>query len=109
MHRHAAWAQGGLRDASNIALHRSATSCRRAPETCHLLRLAVCAQANYMAKRLSKHYPVLYLGPRGTCAHEFILDLRPLKVRQGGWEALFCLKQQPQGVDRHCTTARMGH
>jgi hypothetical protein len=41
-----------------------------------------CAQANYMAKQLSSHYPVLYLGPRGTCAHEFILDLRPLKVSQ---------------------------
>lgn len=38
-------------------------------------------KANYMAKRLEKHYPVLFVGPRGTCAHEFILDLRPLKVR----------------------------
>jgi glycine dehydrogenase len=36
--------------------------------------------ANYMAKRLEKHYPILFRGEKGTCAHEFILDLRPLKV-----------------------------
>lgn len=36
-------------------------------------------KANYMAKRLANHYPVLFTGPNGTCAHEFILDLRPLK------------------------------
>ena len=30
--------------------------------------------ANYMAKRLEKHYPVLFTGPNGLCAHEFILD-----------------------------------
>ncbi|MDL1890783.1 aminomethyl-transferring glycine dehydrogenase, partial [Nitrospirales bacterium NOB] len=39
--------------------------------------------ANYMAKRLEKHYPVLYTGARGFVAHEFILDLRPLKDRSG--------------------------
>ena len=35
--------------------------------------------ANYMAKRLEAHFPVLFRGPAGTCAHEFIIDLRPLK------------------------------
>jgi glycine dehydrogenase len=35
--------------------------------------------ANYMAKRLESHFPVLFRGPAGTCAHEFIIDLRPLK------------------------------
>ncbi len=35
--------------------------------------------ANYIAKRLSAHYPVLYSGPGGLVAHECILDLRPLK------------------------------
>jgi glycine dehydrogenase len=35
--------------------------------------------ANYMAKRLEDHYPVLFRGVNGTCAHEFILDLRPIK------------------------------
>ncbi|MEM9997942.1 MAG: aminomethyl-transferring glycine dehydrogenase [Bacteroidota bacterium] len=33
--------------------------------------------ANYMAKRLEGHYDVLYRGPGGTVAHEFILDTRP--------------------------------
>jgi glycine dehydrogenase len=32
--------------------------------------------ANYMAKRLESHYPVLYRGTHGRCAHEFILDCR---------------------------------
>jgi len=39
--------------------------------------------ANYMAKRLGEHYPVLYRGKNGMCAHEFILDVRPLKKSAG--------------------------
>jgi glycine dehydrogenase len=39
--------------------------------------------ANYMARRLEAHYPVLYRGANGTCAHEFIIDLRPLKASAG--------------------------
>ncbi len=39
--------------------------------------------ANYMAKRLEKHYPVLYTGQRGFVAHEFILDLRQFKESAG--------------------------
>ncbi|CAL6358254.1 unnamed protein product [Bathycoccus prasinos] len=39
--------------------------------------------ANYMAKRLENHYPVLFKGKNGTCAHEFILDMRPLKDTAG--------------------------
>jgi glycine dehydrogenase len=35
--------------------------------------------ANYVARRLTEHYPVLYAGPGGLVAHECILDLRPLK------------------------------
>jgi len=35
--------------------------------------------ANYVAKTLDPHYPVLYSGPGGLVAHECILDLRPLK------------------------------
>ncbi|MBF2063002.1 MAG: aminomethyl-transferring glycine dehydrogenase [Calothrix sp. C42_A2020_038] len=35
--------------------------------------------ANYIAKRLEKHYPVLYKGSNGFVAHECILDLRALK------------------------------
>ena len=45
-------------------------------------RMAIL-NANYMAKRLEAHYPVLYRGANGTCAHEFILDLRPLKASAG--------------------------
>jgi glycine dehydrogenase len=39
--------------------------------------------ANYMSKRLEKHYPVLFRGTAGTCAHEFILDIRPLTEATG--------------------------
>jgi glycine dehydrogenase len=34
--------------------------------------------ANYMAKRIESHFPVLYRAINGLCAHEFILDLRDL-------------------------------
>ena len=37
--------------------------------------------ANYMAKRLSEHYSILYTGKHGRCAHEFILDLREFKAK----------------------------
>jgi glycine dehydrogenase len=39
--------------------------------------------ANYMAKRLEPHFPVLYKGKKGRCAHEFILDLRPVTASSG--------------------------
>ena len=39
--------------------------------------------ANYMAKRLEKYYPILYTGASGFVAHEFILDLRPFKETAG--------------------------
>ena len=35
--------------------------------------------ANYMKARLQKDFDILYSGINGTCAHEFIVDLRPLK------------------------------
>lgn len=35
--------------------------------------------ANYMRVRLQKDFDILYLGTHGTCAHEFIVDLRPFK------------------------------
>ena len=35
--------------------------------------------ANYMKARLEKHYKILYSGKNNTCAHEFIIDLRPFK------------------------------
>jgi glycine dehydrogenase len=39
--------------------------------------------ANYMAKRLEGHFDVLYRGDKGLVAHEFIIDLRPLKRTSG--------------------------
>jgi glycine dehydrogenase len=39
--------------------------------------------ANYVAKRLEEHYPVLYQGQNGRVAHECILDTRPLKASAG--------------------------
>jgi len=39
--------------------------------------------ANYMARRLEPHYPLLYSGKDGLVAHEFILDPRPLKETSG--------------------------
>lgn len=41
--------------------------------------------ANYMKARLEKAYKILYTGTNNTCAHEFIVDLRPFKA--GGIEA----------------------
>ncbi len=45
---------------------------RRASQTAIL-------NANYMAARLDGHYSVLYRGPGGRVAHEFILDVRPFQ------------------------------
>ncbi|MBX2930427.1 MAG: aminomethyl-transferring glycine dehydrogenase [Chitinophagaceae bacterium] len=39
--------------------------------------------ANYMKERLKEHYAILYTGANGTCAHEFIVDLRPFKQIAG--------------------------
>jgi glycine dehydrogenase len=35
--------------------------------------------ANYMAARLGQHFDVLYTGPGGRVAHEFIIDCRPFE------------------------------
>ena len=39
--------------------------------------------ANYIAKRLSPHYPVLYTGRNGLVAHECVIDLRALSRDAG--------------------------
>lgn len=49
---------------------------RRAAETAIL-------GANYVAARLRDHYPVLYTGANGTCAHECIVDCRPFEATAG--------------------------
>ncbi|RSM58868.1 glycine dehydrogenase (aminomethyl-transferring) [Amycolatopsis sp. WAC 01376] len=45
--------------------------------------LTAVANANYVAKRLAGHYPVLYSGHEGLVAHECILDLRAITKRTG--------------------------
>ncbi len=35
--------------------------------------------ANYIKIQLENAYPILYSGPNGTCAHEFIIDCRSFK------------------------------
>ena len=39
--------------------------------------------ANYVAKRLAPHYPVLFTGRNGLVAHECVIDLRPLATQTG--------------------------
>ena len=39
--------------------------------------------ANYVARKLQGHYPVLYTGHEGLVAHECILDIRPLTAETG--------------------------
>jgi glycine dehydrogenase len=39
--------------------------------------------ANYMAKRLEGHYPILYSGRNGRVAHEFIADCRAFEKSAG--------------------------
>ncbi|HEY5881831.1 MAG TPA: aminomethyl-transferring glycine dehydrogenase [Nakamurella sp.] len=45
--------------------------------------LTAVAAANYIARRLDEHYPVLYTGAGGFVAHECILDLRPITSATG--------------------------
>ena len=45
-------------------------------------QMAVLA-ANYVARRLSKDYPILFTGREGLVAHECILDLRPMTKATG--------------------------
>ncbi|MBJ8348509.1 aminomethyl-transferring glycine dehydrogenase [Antrihabitans sp. YC2-6] len=45
--------------------------------------LTAIASANYIARRLDEHFPVLYTGENGMVAHECILDLREITKRTG--------------------------
>jgi glycine dehydrogenase len=45
--------------------------------------LTAIASANYIARRLDEHYPVLYTGENGMVAHECILDLRGITKSTG--------------------------
>ena len=39
--------------------------------------------ANYIAKKLDKYFPILYTGKNGNVAHECIIDIRPIKAETG--------------------------
>jgi len=39
--------------------------------------------ANYLGSKLEEHYPIYYQGERGRVAHEFILDLHPVRKSSG--------------------------
>ena len=52
------------------------------PGLTHATKVAIL-NANYMARRLDAHFPVLYRGKNGLVAHECIIDLRPLKAACG--------------------------
>jgi glycine dehydrogenase len=53
--------------------------------------------ANYMAARLNGAYDVLFTGKNGQCAHEFILDLRPMKATTGVTEEDIAKRLQDYG------------
>jgi glycine dehydrogenase len=53
--------------------------------------------ANYMAARLKGAYDILFTGKNGQCAHEFILDLRPLKSATGVTEEDVAKRLQDYG------------
>ena len=39
--------------------------------------------ANYTARKLYKHFSILYTGKNGNVAHECIIDIRPIRVETG--------------------------
>ena len=53
--------------------------------------------ANYMAARLDGAFDVLFRGRNGQCAHEFIIDLRPLKAATGVTEEDVAKRLQDYG------------
>ncbi|WP_135465908.1 aminomethyl-transferring glycine dehydrogenase [Crenalkalicoccus roseus] len=58
--------------------------------------------ANYIARRLEGHYPVLYRGARGMVAHECILDCRGFQ--QGGGVLVEDIAKRLQDYGFHAPT-----
>ncbi len=48
----------------------------------HATKIAILS-ANYIASRLSEHFPILYTGANGLVAHECIIDIRPITADTG--------------------------
>ena len=53
------------------------------PEQLRRATQVAILNANYVAKRLEGHFPVLYTGQNGMVAHECIVDVRQLKAGSG--------------------------
>ncbi|MDQ4118478.1 MAG: aminomethyl-transferring glycine dehydrogenase [Actinomycetota bacterium] len=53
------------------------------PDGLRRATLTAVAAANYVARRLREHFPVLYAGADGSVAHECILDLRRITKETG--------------------------
>ncbi|MGZ4575291.1 MAG: aminomethyl-transferring glycine dehydrogenase [Mycobacteriaceae bacterium] len=53
------------------------------PDGLRRATLTAVAAANYVARRLDEHFPVLYTGEHGMVAHECILDLRSITKATG--------------------------
>jgi glycine dehydrogenase len=64
---------------ASILLISYAYICMLGEEGCTASTQYAILNANYMRARLQKDFDILYLGNNGTCAHEFIIDLRPFK------------------------------
>jgi glycine dehydrogenase len=61
--------------------------------------------ANYIARCLQPHYPVLYTGSEGRVAHECILDIRPLKASHRHLGDRHC--QAPDGLRLSCADGQL--
>jgi glycine dehydrogenase len=73
----AAWGSPGILPISWMYIHMMGEAgLKQATEVAIL-------NANYIARRLDPHYPVLYKGKNGMVAHECIVDLRNLKRTAG--------------------------
>jgi glycine dehydrogenase len=53
------------------------------PDGLRRASLVAILSANYIARRLDPHFPVLYTGANGRVAHECIVDLRPITRASG--------------------------
>ncbi len=53
------------------------------PEGLKLATQTAILNANYIARRLERFFPILYTGPGGLVAHECIIDVRPLSEKSG--------------------------
>ncbi|MEJ7584896.1 MAG: glycine dehydrogenase (aminomethyl-transferring), partial [Acidimicrobiales bacterium] len=53
------------------------------PDGLRIAPAVAILNANYIARRLSPHFPVLYAGRNGLVAHECILDVRPITASTG--------------------------